>query len=358
MDALGKLRAAMGEHGIAALLVSDISNVTWLTGFTGTYGRVLVTEDKGLFITDSRYTVQAAEQVTSMPTVSFASPVDGDSFLAIHVGAFGISKLAFEGASVTYAAYEKLSEKLEGVELVSAPDLISRLRMVKGGDEIEKIREACLFADAIFEFLLPLIQPGRTEYDVQLDLEFFIRRHRHSLAFPPIVVSGERSARPHGKASDKPLESGDFLTMDFGANIDGYNSDLTRTVVVGDATPRHREIYEQVLKAEMAALDAIRPGVLAKDVDALARKVLDEKGLAQYFGHGLGHGLGRIVHDTGRMNASSEDVFAPGQVWTVEPGVYIEGFGGVRIEDDVVVTDDGIEILTHAPKQLLELPRR
>ena len=159
-----------------------------------------------------------------------------------------------------------------------------------------------------------------TEYDLQLELEFYLRRAGAAIAFEPIVVSGERSARPHGKASEKTLEVGDFVTMDFGARVDGYNADLTRTVVVGEATDRHREVYEAVLRAERAAIDAMRPGVRAADVDALARTVLDEKGLAQYFGHGLGHGLGRHVHDGGRMNATSEDVLAVGQVWTVEPG--------------------------------------
>ncbi|RYG25970.1 M24 family metallopeptidase, partial [bacterium] len=144
----------------------------------------------------------------------------------------------------------------------------------------------------------------------------------------------------------------------FGASVEGYNADLTRTIVVGEATDRHREIYGQVLLAEMAAIEAIKPGVRAADVDALARRILDEKGLAQYFGHGLGHGLGRIVHDTGRFGPTSEDVLAPGQVWTVEPGVYIPGFGGVRIEDDVVVTETGVDVLTSAPKELLVLPQR
>ena len=161
------------------------------------------------------------------------------------------------------------------------------------------------------------------------------------LAFDPIVVSGNRSARPHGRASEKLLESGDFVTLDLGANLDGYCSDITRTFLVGKASDRHREVYGQVLKAQIAAIEAIKPGAIAKDVDGVSRKVLDEKGLAKYFGHGLGHGLGQVVHDGGSLNSSSETVLAEGQVWTVEPGAYIEGFGGVRIEDDVVVTSDG-----------------
>jgi Xaa-Pro aminopeptidase len=355
---LDRLRDAMARKGIPALLVADPVSVAWLTGFTGSFARVLVTENDARFITDSRYTLQAKEQVPGLPLASFASPTNGDVFVGQQACEMGIKRLAFESASTTYAAYENMGTKMSEVELIPAPDLFGELRMVKTPEEIGKIRKACAIADACFGHLTRLIQPGLTEYDLQIELEFYLRRAGAGIAFEPIVVSGERSARPHGKASDKPLEVGDFVTMDFGANVEGYNSDLTRTIVVGEATERHREVYGQVLLAEMAAIEAMKPGVRAADVDALARRILDEKGLAQYFGHGLGHGLGRIVHDTGRMGATSEDVMAPGQVWTVEPGVYIPGFGGVRIEDDVVITETGVEVLTSAPKELLVLPQR
>jgi len=166
-------------------------------------------------------------------------------------------------------------------------------------------------------------------------------------------VSGERSARPHGRASEKKLERGDFLTLDFGAKLNGYCSDITRTIVVGGATDRHREVYETVLRSQLAALDAMKPGAKAAEVDRVSREAMGD--YAQYFGHGLGHGLGKLVHDSGRLSSSSETVLAENQIWTVEPGVYIPGFGGVRIEDDVVVTMDGIEILTHSPKEMLIL---
>jgi Xaa-Pro aminopeptidase len=245
---------------------------------------------------------------------------------------------------------------MPGIDLVPLNNFVSPLRMVKSADEVAKIRAACGITDACFEHVQRMIQPGVSEYDIALDMEFFIRRQGAGIAFEMIVASGERSARPHGRASERKLQAGEFLTMDFGATYQGYHSDITRTVVVGPATDRHEEIYAQVLKCQLAALDAMKPGVLARDVDAVARRVLDEKGLAHYFGHGLGHGLGRLVHDAGRMNTSSTDILEPGQVWTVEPGVYIEGWGGVRIEDDVVVTEDGIDILTKAPKQLIVLP--
>lgn len=351
---LQRLRALMAQKEVAALLVTDPTDVGWLTGFTGSFGNVIVTADDARFITDSRYTLQAQEQVPHLPLASFSTPTDGNAFVGEQAKAMGLSGIAVDGTTVTYAQFGKIEEK-SGLELTSAPDLFGELRMVKSPDEVAAIRKACAITDACFGHLTRLIQPGLTEYDLQLELEFYLRRAGAGIAFEPIVVSGERSARPHGKASEKPLVVGDFVTMDFGAKVDGYNSDLTRTIVVGEATARHHEIYDAVLRAETACIAMMKPGVKAADVDAYAREVLGE--YAQYFGHGLGHGLGRLVHDGGRMNATSEDVLAPGQVWTVEPGVYVPGFGGVRIEDDVVVTEDGVEILTASPKELMVLPR-
>jgi Xaa-Pro aminopeptidase len=347
----------MREENVPALLISDIGNVQWSSGFTGSSGFVLATPEQALFVTDSRYTIQADEEVKDMPSVSFQSPVLAGDFLAEQVRKMEIGRLGFEATSVTYAQYEDWREKFAGVELVGLKDFLAPLRMVKSPEEIEKIRAACKLADACFDHILRMIQPGVREYDIALDIEFFFRRQGAELAFDPIVVSGERSARPHGKPSEKKLENGDFVTMDFGARVNGYNSDITRTVLVGPATDRHRQVYDQVLKAQLASLEAMRPGVAAKDVDARAREVLDEADMAQYFGHGLGHGLGSVTHDVGRMNPTSQDVLEVGQVWTVEPGVYIEGFGGVRIEDDVVITEDGIEILTSSTKELLSLPQ-
>jgi Xaa-Pro aminopeptidase len=351
MSALERIRERMREHGLDALLVSDVGAVSWLTGFTGSSGFALVTPTEARFVTDSRYTLQAKEEVREMPSATYASPTEPADFLAAQAREMRIDRLGFDSETVSHSTWTKWQERFRPIELVPAPNLIGDLRMVKSEAEIEKIRRSCALADAAYDHVLRLIRPGVSEYDIGLDLEFFIRRQGADLAFAPIVVSGERSARPHGRASEKKLESGDFLTLDFGAMLDGYASDITRTVVVGRATDRQEAVYNQVLKAQLAALDMMRPGVRGRDVDAMARTVLDEMDLAQYFGHGLGHGLGRLVHDMGRLSATSEVVLEPGQVWTVEPGVYIADFGGVRIEDDVVVTDDGIEILTKSPKK-------
>lgn len=346
----------MANAGVGALVIHDPTNVGWLTGFTGSYGRALVTGEQALFITDGRYAIQAAEEVKAMPTASFAAPTDGEEFLATQVASLGIKELSFDAQTTLYSTWSKWRDKMPGVELIPSPDLFTALRLVKTEDEIEKIRRSCALADACFERVCRMIQPGVSELDIALDIEFYFRRQGAELAFPSIVVSGERSARPHGKPSEKKLESGDFVTMDFGAKLEGYCSDITRTVVVGAASDRHKEIYELVLQAQLESLAALRSGAAARDIDRLARDILAGGDLAKRFTHGLGHGLGRVVHDAGRLSATSEDVIAPGQIWTIEPGVYIPGFGGVRIEDDVLVTEDGIEILTHSPKELLVLP--
>ena len=234
-----------------------------------------------------------------------------------------------------------------------APDIFTDLRLIKTSEEIEKIRMACRLADKCFEHVLRLLQPGVSEWDISLDIEFFFRRNMAEIGFSPIVASGHRSALPHGRASEKKLEAGDFVTLDFGAKLDGYCSDMTRTMVLAPLSERHKHVYDCVLEAQLAALAFMKPGVSAHDVDAAARDTLAKYDLAQYFGHGLGHGLGRNVHDGGRLGTNSKTILATGQVWTVEPGVYIEGFGGVRIEDDVVVTETGIESSPTPPKSFL-----
>jgi Xaa-Pro aminopeptidase len=353
MTNLQRMQQALRDAQSPAFLVSNLSSVQWLTGFTGSAGIAIVTPDAGLLVTDSRYTLQAAEQCADMPSRTFSNPTPQNDFLFQQLQALQITRIGFDEENVTVATLKRWTEKFEGIELFPMPDPVATLRMVKSPEEVRRIREACRLTDACLEHLLPMVRPGVTEYNLLIEVEVFLRRQGSETAFPAIVVSGERSARPHGKPSQKRLEVGDFVTFDIGARVEGYCSDITRTVVVGEASERHREIYAQVLKAQLAALQAIKPGANGRDVDALARRILDEKDLGQFFGHGLGHGLGALVHDSGRLSPSGDQAIEPGQVWTVEPGVYLEGFGGVRIEDDALVTKDGIEILTHFTKELL-----
>lgn len=353
---IDRFREYVGEISPqTAYAIGETANRRWLTGFGGSFGYALVGSNFQVLLTDSRYTLQAAEQASGWDVRSYKSPTTWESFLESNLKGLGVSKLVFESAHTTYEAFEKWQKALPTVQLEGVASAVDKLRMVKSADELARIRAACRLADACFEHVLRLIQPGVREYDLGLEIEFFFRRSGANLAFEPIVVSGERSARPHGRASEKKLEPGDFLTLDFGAELDGYCSDLTRTVVIGPAGERHRKTYESVARAQTAALESMRPGIAAKEVDRISREAMGE--LAEYFGHGLGHGLGSVVHDGGRMSSSSDDVLEVGQVWTVEPGTYIPGFGGVRIEDDVVVTENGVEILTHAPKELISCPR-
>lgn len=355
MTALEKLRARMKEKDVPAALISAIDNVRWVSGFSGSSGFVLLTPTSAVFVSDSRYREQAREQVRAMPVEIYANPTTASEAIAGAAKNLGVAELGFESEHVTFATHDSWKKNLNGIALRPVQDLADSLRMKKSDEEIAKVREACAIADSCFEHVQRMLQAGVTEYDIALDMEFFIRRQGCKLAFEPIVVSGKRSARPHGEPSEKKLERGDFVTMDFGASVDGYNSDVTRTVVIGEATARQKEVYEAVLEAQTASIAAIKPGAMARDVDALSREILQKQGLDKFFGHGLGHGLGRVVHDVGKMNATSTDVFEPGQIWTVEPGVYIEGFGGVRIEDDILVTETGCDVLTHCTKKLLEL---
>lgn len=351
---LERLQSQLSQASVPAMLVSDITNVQWLTGFTGSSGFAVVTPKGGVFITDSRYTIQAEEEVEGLPVKTFGSPTKFSDFLAENLKDMSLDKIAFE-KSVTYGTWDEWKNAVPSVEWFPAPEVVKPLRMVKTQEEVDKIKEACKLADACLGHVQRLLKPGVSEYDISLEIEFFFRRNGAEIGFAPIVASGPNSARPHARPSERKLENGDFVTLDIGAKLNGYNSDITRTFVIGKASDRHREIYDQVLKAEMACIDALIPGSKAVDVDGLARTILDEKNFAQYFGHGLGHGLGKSVHDLGGLSARSEDVIAVGQVWTVEPGVYIEGFGGVRIEDDVHVSAGGPEVLTHYPKELMEL---
>lgn len=349
-----RFRDRMADLGVDAALISDVNNVRWLTGFAGSTANVIVTPSEAVFISDSRYEEQAREEVHGFSIEILRSPKTYPEMVAECARRLEITGLAFEADHVTFAAASRWAKKMNGIVLTPVEKLLDPLRMIKHPSELEKIRAACGIADACFSHAQRLFQPGVAEYDIAMEIEFYIRRQGAKPAFDVIAVSGPRSARPHGDPSERKLQRGDFLTLDFGACVDGYCSDITRTVVIGEASDEQRRVYGAVLEAQLAAIEAMKPGIEAKKVDALARETLAKHDLAQYFGHGLGHGLGLLVHDVGSMNATSEDVLEAGQVWTVEPGVYIEGFGGVRIEDDVLIGESGAEVLTRSPKNLME----
>jgi Xaa-Pro aminopeptidase len=353
---LSRLRAAMAELPLPAFLVTQGDNVGYLSGFTGSTAALIVTAADAVMVTDSRYTVQARRECPGFDVRQTELTQGLMERVAADVKALGIRSLGVEGSSITVTQFAAMKIALEGIELRPAEEIVEKLRLVKDESEIALIRQACGIVDQAFAFILTQIKPGIRERDLAIELEYFMKKAgSEKEAFDTIVASGARSALPHGRASDKPLEIGDFVTFDFGGRVGGYHSDLTRTVVLGPATERHREVYQVVLDAQLAALAAIRPGMTGKEADQVARDVITARGFGENFGHGLGHGLGRHVHDGGGMSQRVELTLEAGMVMTVEPGVYLEGWGGVRIEDDVVIRDGGVEILTHATKALIEI---
>ncbi|MHA7962779.1 M24 family metallopeptidase [Paenibacillus sp. CAU 1782] len=354
MKRVEKLRSAMNEAGFEALLIGSQYNRQYISGFSGSSGFVLITASKSMLLTDFRYTVQAASQAAGFEIVEHGtSPLK--NVLDI-LKAEGVSSLAFEQDHVTYAEYLSWSNVLQGVKLAPCAGLVENLRMFKDEAELSVMQEAADLADRTFKHICGIIAPGIRESDVALEMEVFMRSNgATSSSFDTIVASGERSALPHGVASDRTIGNNEFVKLDFGALYNSYCSDITRTVVVGKPSDRHLEIYNIVLEAQLHALENIKPGMTGMEADALARDIITRYGYGDNFGHSTGHGLGMEVHEAPRLSRLSDTILTPGMVVTVEPGIYLPGFGGVRIEDDIVITETGIKILTSSPKELITL---
>ncbi|HEY3413069.1 MAG TPA: Xaa-Pro peptidase family protein [Armatimonadota bacterium] len=353
---LNALRAKFDSAGIDALYVSNIVNVRYLTGFTGSTAMLFVTRDNAFTYVDSRYWLQAESQVTGAEVVRCGVAVTNEALES--VAALPVERLGYEAGNLTVSALDKLSAKLPDMQLVKTDGLVEGLRLVKDASEVAAVQAACALTDALFEEILGFIKPGVREVDIALELEYRMRkRGAQEVGFASIIASGANGAKPHAGASDKAVESGDLLTMDFGARLNGYNSDITRTVAVGAISDEQRAVYGVVLKAQETAVAALRPGVSCVEADKVARDIIAEAGYGENFGHGLGHSLGLDVHDGARLSplADPESVVQAGEIWTIEPGIYIPGWCGVRIEDDVLVTEDGPVLLTHAPKGLIVL---
>ncbi|GBF72642.1 peptidase M24 family protein [Paenibacillus sp. 598K] len=349
-----QLRERMADRGLKAMLISHPINRRYLSGFTGSAGYVLITELESWLLTDFRYMSQAPQQSPGFTVVEHgASPIDKVREL---LGAGGYSRLGFEQEFVVFSDYTNWSEALPGVELVPVSGVVEELRAIKDAQELAIMQEAAVLADETFAHIVGLLKPGMVEADIALEMEVFMRsRGATSSSFDTIVASGERSALPHGVASKRVIGVNEFVKLDFGAYYNGYCSDLTRTVVVGQPTAKHKEIYDIVLEAQLHALEHIRPGMTGLEADALTRDIITRYGYGDYFGHGTGHGLGMEIHEAPRLSRLSQTVLTPGMTVTVEPGIYLPGFGGVRIEDDIVITDNGIKILTSSPKELMIL---
>ena len=340
--------AELAARELDALLVTDLVNLRWLTGFTGSNGLALVGPDVRRFVTDFRYLSQADAEVAADWTHEIAT----DLFERVVKDL--PARVGFDDQQLTVKQFARLSDLVgEQAELVGAGGIVEDLRLVKDAEEVEKIRAAARLAD---ESLLEVLAEGivgKTERDVAIALEFAMRRRGASGAsFPSIVASGPHGALPHATPRDVAIAPDTLVTIDFGAVLDGYASDCTRTFATGDLDPRDRAVYDLVLRAQEEALAAVRPGPLGKEVDAVARSIIDAAGHAEHFGHGLGHGVGLEVHEGPRLSKQGDTALAAGHVVTVEPGVYLPGQVGVRIEDLVAVTEDGHDVLSSLPKDL------
>ena len=350
---LNKVRSALERVDVDAALITNLTNVRYLTGFSGTNGQVLVKSDRSVFFTDPRYEARASDIVQGADIVIYSNKLT--DVLPEHLN--GTSHLGVEASTMTLAEHAELDEALQGVELASTKGVVEDIRRIKEPAEIELMRRAIEIGDAAFDWVLDRLTPGATEREIALDLEIHMRREgADEIGFDPIVGSGPLSAHIHHTPSDRAFEKGDLVLLDFGAAVGGYRSDLTRTVVLGPATDEQRSIFDIVLEAQARGIAAIRGGAAGRDVDAAARDYITEAGHGDDFGHGLGHGVGLDIHEAPRLSRISEHVLAGGEVVTVEPGVYVRGSGGVRIEDCVLVTEDGAEVLGRAPNErLIEL---
>lgn len=352
---IAHLRRTLVRNELHALLVTNLINVRYLTGFSGTNGQVFVSPDSVVFLTDPRYRARAADLVEEAEIQIYPNHLS--EVLGPLLEATKVKRLGVEGRTMTLAERDDLQNRLSGVDLVATAGLVEDLRRSKDADEILLLRQAVALGDEAFSWVVDRLTPGVAERRIALDLEIKMREMgADEVSFPPIVGAGPLSAHIHHTPSDRELQKGDLVLLDFGCRREGYCSDLTRTVVLGSATEQQREIYQVVLEAQVNGIDAVAPRSRAQAVDARARGIIERAGFGDRFGHGLGHGVGLEVHEDPRLRRVSEDTLRPGDVVTVEPGVYVDGLGGVRIEDCVLVTESGHEVLGSAPKEdLIEL---
>ncbi len=342
----------MKQAGVDAFLITRPENRFYFSGFTGSEGILLVTPVNSYIFVDFRYIEQAKSQCSQWTVVQMSRSAATEGVL-VYLKQDQVNVLGFEGDFLSYQEYCDWKEAW-GIPLLSLPTMLSDIRKIKEPIEVEYIARAVQLADDAFAHILSMIRPGVMEREIGLELEFFMRQQGASGgSFPFIVASGPRSAMPHGVASERKIQQGDLLLMDYGAIFEGYCSDMTRTVMVGYAEEKHRTIYQIVLEAQLAALATVKAGIPASMVDQAAREVIKSYGYGEYFGHGTGHGVGLVIHEEPRVSKNDDTILTEGMVITVEPGIYLPGWGGIRIEDMVLVKSQGCNIFTKSPKQEL-----
>lgn len=343
------------EKDIDALLITDPYNMRYISGFRGGEGVLYISVNQHVLITDSRYTEAAAGES------DFTVAEENREHKRMDIIKECIERdhariLGYEDCSMLCSEFSKYNQELDVEGWVPMGQSVNHLRQIKTPEELEYLRKAESIGDAAFAAILNFLKPGLTELEVAARLEYEMKQHgAEGFSFDSIIASGVNSSMPHAIPSDKKLEAGDFVTMDFGCLYKGYCSDMTRTVVLGKADEKQKEIYDVVLRSQEAALGVIRAGLKGCEVDKVARDLITEAGYGKCFGHGLGHSVGLFIHEEPRLSVTDQTVLQANMIETVEPGIYVPGFGGVRIEDMVIVTEDGCDNLTHSPKQLIEL---
>ncbi|MCA9229381.1 MAG: aminopeptidase P family protein [Planctomycetales bacterium] len=350
-----KIRRRLAKEGVDALLVTDFTNVSYLSGFTGDDSYLLVTKKRDYVISDERYTTQLEEECPELELTIRGPGTKMLPFVSSLLSKQKVTLLGVEAGSMTIDFYADLAGAVKGCQLEPVRGWVEQLRMIKDREEIARTRVACDQARRAFEVVRAALTRDMTELQVAADLEYQARRFGAiGMSFPPIVAVGARAALPHASPTTQQLGAADFTLIDWGVNEGLYVSDLTRILVTGKISPKLRKVYGVVLDAQLAAIEAIRPGVRCEAVDSVARKIIGKAGYGKRFGHGLGHGTGLNIHEAPRLSQGQSTVLKPGMIVTVEPGIYLPGWGGVRIEDDILVTRTGHEVLTSVPKQLEE----
>ena len=353
-----RVREEMHRRGLDAFIISSLFNIRYLTSFTGSNAVLIITKKSATFLSDVRYKVQAKQEISS------GDKRNHPRIIITRLGLYeeaskrnlldGAGRVGFESNQITYAQYRVLRKIFPHTSFASTSEIIEEVMLVKEDDEIEMIRRAVKISDRVFREVLKVIRPGVSELEVAAEISYLHKTFGAERdAFETIVASGERSALPHARAGERKLKAGDLLTLDFGCVVNGYNSDITRTVAVGKASPRAREMYNVVHEAQQEAIDSAKDGMWAKDLDSIARKRIDRLGYGKYFTHSLGHGLGLHIHERPKVSQLSKERLRAGSVITIEPGVYVPDYGGVRIEDDVLLTEQGCIVLNTAPKEFM-----
>ncbi|MBF0779923.1 MULTISPECIES: Xaa-Pro peptidase family protein [unclassified Granulicatella] len=354
MSRLENVQKKLVEQGLDALLVTNMYNLRYVAHFTGTTGLAVITQKRAYFVTDARYTEQASKQCTGFTIVQNIGPILHE--VKKIVSDESIKRLGIEDASMPVGEYDTLKHLVDA-QLVFATGIIEDLRMIKDEEEMNTIRQACQIADRAFEYILTEVKPGVSEIELANKMDFYMRSlGATGVSFDTIVASGYRSAMPHGVASHKLIEKGDFITFDFGCYYNGYVSDMTRTVSLGNPTHAQlKEIHHIVFEAQRLVNESVKAGMRASDMDKIARDYITQCGYGDYFVHSTGHGIGLEIHEAPAISRASKAILAPGYAITNEPGIYLPGIGGVRIEDDLFVHHDSVEIVTKSNKELIIL---